>query len=286
MSEVNHDWGQPRRRLVSAKQIRANQENSRHSTGPRTPEGRERSSRNSLKHGCYAGIQPIDRGHLQETEADIQALIDGFTEALKPFNRILHDQIVLIATCRLRLDRHRSLETLALTEITTRGITNPVDRSEILEDVDVLTRAAEVLRGDLETLEDHDWELLLIAAAMCDPGLAALHQRLDPDRPETCRDHAETILASLCAVGLSPIGASQRLDELAQFRSGELPDANKLREAAAVAASSARALACVSEYSRILQRLTAAYDAELRRYHQLRKLCEEATPDQRDPAEP
>ena len=37
--------------MSSLKQIRANQENSRHSTGPTTPEGLAASSKNALKHG-------------------------------------------------------------------------------------------------------------------------------------------------------------------------------------------------------------------------------------------
>ena len=40
--------------VVSIKRIEANRRNAKHSTGPKTPAGKFRSSRNSLKHGLEA----------------------------------------------------------------------------------------------------------------------------------------------------------------------------------------------------------------------------------------
>lgn len=40
--------------MPSEKQIKANQENAKHSTGPRTPSGKRRSSLNALKLGTFA----------------------------------------------------------------------------------------------------------------------------------------------------------------------------------------------------------------------------------------
>ena len=42
-------------------QIRANRENAKKSTGPRTPEGKANSSKNALKHGLLAEDAVIPR---------------------------------------------------------------------------------------------------------------------------------------------------------------------------------------------------------------------------------
>ncbi len=40
--------------MSTAAQQQANKENAKHSTGPRTDEGKQRTSQNALKHGLYA----------------------------------------------------------------------------------------------------------------------------------------------------------------------------------------------------------------------------------------
>jgi hypothetical protein len=53
-------------RTTSDKKVRANRENARNSTGPRTEEGKRRSSRNAEKHGALSMIvEPISKGPCQ-----------------------------------------------------------------------------------------------------------------------------------------------------------------------------------------------------------------------------
>ena len=59
IAEVQANKGdKPKRK--PATRADTNHENGQHSTGPRTPEGKERASANSLKHGYYANIEKLN----------------------------------------------------------------------------------------------------------------------------------------------------------------------------------------------------------------------------------
>ena len=88
----------------SPAQLAANRENSRKSTGPRTPEGKSRSRANSLKHGLYASaVVPEDLEQVQARSSD-------WFHALKPQNEYhawLCDKITVYS---LRIDRAERME--------------------------------------------------------------------------------------------------------------------------------------------------------------------------------
>lgn len=68
---------------TSAKQVAANRRNAARSTGPRTQEGKAKSSRNSTRHGVYASeLYPIRSGPLAENQQAFheraELLIGGF----------------------------------------------------------------------------------------------------------------------------------------------------------------------------------------------------------------
>ncbi len=86
--------------MTSEKQIKANQQNARKRTGPRTQEGKDRASNNSVKHGLLSQDVLI-RG---EDGAALQELSERLREELKPVGELedmLLDRIVA-AHWRLR----------------------------------------------------------------------------------------------------------------------------------------------------------------------------------------
>jgi hypothetical protein len=83
--------------MASAAQIAANRKNAQKSTGPVTPEGKAKASRNSIRHGILSRVIPMDALGYRE-------LLDGLYTSLTPQNelqRMMVDQIA-ITTMRLR----------------------------------------------------------------------------------------------------------------------------------------------------------------------------------------
>ena len=66
--------------MSTRKQRQANKRNAKHSTGPRTPEGKQRSSQNALKHGLLS-VQSVIPG---EDPADYDQLLTEFADRFLP----------------------------------------------------------------------------------------------------------------------------------------------------------------------------------------------------------
>ncbi|MHC4214480.1 MAG: hypothetical protein ACYSWP_14035 [Planctomycetota bacterium] len=79
--------------MASEKQIIANQENAKKSTGPKTKQGKETSSKNATTHGFYACQDVL----ADESQADYDILREEIFEDINPIGtmqRILADRIV------------------------------------------------------------------------------------------------------------------------------------------------------------------------------------------------
>ena len=87
-------------------QLTANRENAQHSTGPRTPEGRKRSSLNAFRHGLTGQIII----HTPEDEQAFKKHCNGIREALAPVGALELDLAQAVAEDRWRLNRARALE--------------------------------------------------------------------------------------------------------------------------------------------------------------------------------
>ena len=90
---------------ISEKKIEANRKNARKSTGPKTPEGKAKSSQNALTHGLLAQQILVNDDDPNEPTVFFDILFNGLTGELQPqgFQEIL--LVERIAVCYWRIRR-------------------------------------------------------------------------------------------------------------------------------------------------------------------------------------
>jgi len=98
-------------------QLTANQANSQLSTGPRTEEGKARSSQNSLKHGVFAKTIVLPG----ESQEEFDALLAGLRKDHKPEGETESNLVRGLAEIQWRLDRLRRYEAAATDEALETG---------------------------------------------------------------------------------------------------------------------------------------------------------------------
>ena len=69
---------------VSKKQLRANRENAKKSTGPKTAKGKAISSRNALKHGLTTRNIIFNSLHDSKDKAEFESIVKSLTDELNP----------------------------------------------------------------------------------------------------------------------------------------------------------------------------------------------------------
>ena len=92
--------------MISEKQLEANRRNAQRSTGPRTGEGKERSSRNNLRHGLTGHINILPT---EDREAH-DAFCNELSDSLKPETPMERQLALSIAEDSWRLNRARAIE--------------------------------------------------------------------------------------------------------------------------------------------------------------------------------
>ncbi|MHC4442928.1 MAG: hypothetical protein ACYTA5_10055, partial [Planctomycetota bacterium] len=90
---------------ISQKQLQANRQNAQKSTGPKTPEGKARSSQNALKHGLLARQILINDDDPNEKTEDFDQLLSDLVDELQPDGRLQSLCVQRIAVCYWRLRR-------------------------------------------------------------------------------------------------------------------------------------------------------------------------------------
>jgi hypothetical protein len=80
------------------------------SHGPATPEGRARSSRNSLRHGFTAKAVVLEA----ESRQEYQALLDSFLDRFRPADAVEQELVETMAAARWRLRRLAFIESTIL----------------------------------------------------------------------------------------------------------------------------------------------------------------------------
>src|SRR5262249_37838704 len=97
--------------MATPQQIEANRRNAQKSTGPTTPEGKDRSRFNALKHGMRART-PVLPG---EDSQAFQQRVDSWTLDLKPRTTVEAYLVERAVRASWRLDRADRAETAHLT---------------------------------------------------------------------------------------------------------------------------------------------------------------------------
>jgi len=140
--------------IVSDARREANRRNALKSTGPKTPEGKEKSRRNALTHGLTALVI------VAEDAATFQARASECFWSLKPrtaFQRHLTDEVALIA---IRTERAQRIERKLREKVALRAITSwDDDRRLDAERLgrDLPLRPAEVVAELRRTPQGCDW---------------------------------------------------------------------------------------------------------------------------------
>lgn len=90
---------------TSQKKTDANRRNAKKSTGPRSPEGKKKVSRNSTKHGLLAKEVVIKSGDLKEDEYEFQLVISALRKDFSAHGAMEKMLVEKIAVCYWRLRR-------------------------------------------------------------------------------------------------------------------------------------------------------------------------------------
>src|SRR2546421_9490017 len=100
MSRITFEPESPTAPPISAKKLAANRANSKKSTGPRTPQGKSRVSRNALKHNCsQSALLP------SECDATYEIHQAEILESLHPRTAIQYAIVSQISQILWKLDR-------------------------------------------------------------------------------------------------------------------------------------------------------------------------------------
>ena len=97
--------------MTTDKQLRANRKNAKKSTGPNTPEGKARSSKNALKHGLLARDAVLPG----EDPADFDRQLTALEDWALPRNPLEHEICRQIVDAQWRMQRLSRIETAIIT---------------------------------------------------------------------------------------------------------------------------------------------------------------------------
>src|ERR1035441_9117633 len=89
---------------ISQRKLKANRENARKSTGPKTPSGKASSRRNAIKHGLFVSHR-TDFVALDENPQEYEDLLNGLWSQHQPAGEGEEVEVERIALCYWRLKR-------------------------------------------------------------------------------------------------------------------------------------------------------------------------------------
>ncbi len=180
---------------VSRRRLAANRKNARKSTGPKTPEGKKRSSLNALKHGLLAREVVIKDGDGAERAEDFHAFLTDLVADLKPVGPVEETLVERIATCYWRLRRAQRFEIGAV-----RAALDDCKRPDPNPDQQTLarlTKKTDKLRADLQDERDLLHDLRNIPDSADKPTRATVESRLRALADQFPIDHQDLTIPEL-----------------------------------------------------------------------------------------
>src|ERR1700674_4059823 len=134
--------------MLSDDKLKANRETAQHSTGPKTPEGKKRSSMCALKHGLTGRIILMPEEDLQA----YQALCKRWVEDRKPKGIVEETLVQQLADCQWVLSRAQS-HIEALEAMGINFFTEDLDTGQPETDTAIAAgRSAQYYRDQLEKI--------------------------------------------------------------------------------------------------------------------------------------
>jgi hypothetical protein len=98
------------KRPISPRKLEANRRNAQKSTGPRTAEGKAKSSRNSYTHGLYSSRLYRDENQRAKEEPEFLEILNGFREHYQPVGFVENFWLERVAVEAFRYARNLSHE--------------------------------------------------------------------------------------------------------------------------------------------------------------------------------
>ncbi|MGD2111177.1 MAG: hypothetical protein PVI86_17505 [Phycisphaerae bacterium] len=188
------------RKPISPRKLRANRANAQKSTGPRTPQGKLKSSRNAVKHGIFANDVVIAPAH--ERPEQFRALLHKLTHQFKPKTAMDRALVERVATCFWRLRRAQRFEVGAIRAALDESSRTDTELPETLGKLKArLNRATARLHA-----RRHDLESIRKLTALDDPDQAA---KVQPHLVEIANE-------------VSPLAAGLPTPKLHRFLSAKL----------------------------------------------------------------
>lgn len=170
---------QKRRKAPSERQLAANRKNALLSTGPRSEEGKRRSSRNATAAGYWARqLEPIENGRFAERGEEFWALVEEIIDGFGPRDTLEYLFAKRAAGAIMRLERTDRYEAALLRKA---SVLDPVSNSLLPDPKDLIEKQSRLrwlidhipcAYGGTPPEEDRFWELLakLLRYNSPDPG--------------------------------------------------------------------------------------------------------------------
>ena len=106
--------------MASDRQIAANRENAKKSTGPRTEDGKRKARLNGITHGLYCAASTLRQ---LEGGKDFENLIENFRKDIRPHGALQEALVEQLASMHHRIRRYNQIETF----VTSKHIINGGD---------------------------------------------------------------------------------------------------------------------------------------------------------------